>query len=234
MAIPALPQPAGQADQATADVAGPGGRSLRDQFLSLPSDVRDNVLDKYRDINTSHDWWESTYEEFKEQMQEVGLDIDQMYFSGFWSQGDGACFEGRVSDWTKFLHSLGYKDEVLIDHADQHWTFASVHSGHYYHQNCTAFTCDLPLPEHGEDQDFVDNYITAKSELEAAVKLAVLNQYTDREAEFTEAFRDHMRELYKQLEQEYDYLTTDEAVLEALVDCDLLEDIINEMEEAYA
>lgn len=207
--------------------------SLKDQFNALPSDVRGKVLDKHRDINTNHEWWDGVYGTFVAQMQAVGIDVDQMYFSGFWSQGDGACFEGAVKDWTKFLGSLGYEDEVLIQHAHAHWTFSSTHSGHYYHEHCTAFTCDLPLPESDQDESFAFDYILAPSELEAAVRLVVLNQYhpSGMEEAFTKAFRGHMRELYKQLEQEYDHLTSDEAVLDSLEANDQLEDIINEETE---
>jgi hypothetical protein len=46
--------------------------------------------------------------------------------------------------------------------------------------------------------------------------------------QFTEAFKDHMRQLYKNLEKEHDYLTSDEVVWESLE----ANEMTTELEEA--
>lgn len=232
MAIPTLPQSAGPAGQATTAEPGPGGCTIRERFNNLPESVRSSVLDKYRHWNTEHiDWWDSVYDTFKSEMEAIGLEVDRMYFSGFWSQGDGACFEGSVRNWEEFLPSLGYNCPALINHAANHFRFSAGHSGHYYHENCTRFSVDLPLPDHDEDRWFADVYLPyEKHSVQEAAAMALLNTYSSSSLEsvFTDAFKDHMRELYKRLEAEYDYLTSDEAVLEALEANDQLEDAIND------
>jgi hypothetical protein len=50
------------------------------------------------------------------------------------------------------------------------------------------------------------------------------NEIVDFEKQSIEIFKNHMRELYRKLEQEYDYLTTDEAVRETIVANDLQEE----------
>jgi hypothetical protein len=50
------------------------------------------------------------------------------------------------------------------------------------------------------------------------------NEIVDFEKQSIEIFKNHMRELYCKLEQEYDYLTTDEAVRETIVANDLQEE----------
>ena len=164
-------------------------------------------------------------------MEAIGIEVDKMYFSGFWSQGDGACFEGYVRDWRLFLPSLGYNCPALINHASNHFRFSVEHSGHYYHEHCTSFGSELPLPRHDEDQDFIDDYLEYEADsVQAAVVMALLNQYLAEhfEDEFTEAFKDHMRELYNQLEAEYEHLTSDEAILDSLEANEQLEDAIND------
>lgn len=207
-----------------------------ERFNNLPARVRDEILDKHRNWNVEHlDWWDGVYEMFTQDMEKIGIEVDKMYFSGFWSQGDGACFEGRVRDWPLFLASLGYKDAALIDHADAQFRLYVHHSGHYYHENCTMFEIDLPLPEHDEDQDFIDGYCPHEPEsLHEAAWMALINGYShdSLEQEFTEAFKDHMRELYNRLEVEYDHLTSDESVLEALDANDMLEELIEEFMES--
>lgn len=202
-----------------------------DQFKALDKSTQDQILDKYRDINVDFGgWWDATYEMFKEDMASIGIEVDCMYFSGFWSQGDGACFEGSISHWDKFLASLEYTDPVLIQHFSNHASFSVKHRGHYYHENCTLFSYDLPLPGLQEEEGFIFTYGCGE-ELRDAVLLNVLSAYDHDELveEFKEAFKDHMRDLYKRLEQEYDYLTSDEAVLDALCANDMLEEIIEEL-----
>lgn len=236
MAIPTLPQPAAQAGQTPAEATGLGRSALRQRFDALPKSVRVKVLEEHRDTNTHYDWWDYVYDQFKEDMDNVGIDVEQVYFSGFWSQGDGACFEGRVCDWGKFLVSVGYDHSILVEHAETYWTLSVKHSGHYNHEHCTSFTSVLELPTGPDDDDFASDYFNVDSDpVKSAVQLAVLSQYSEDsfEREFTEALRSHMRDLYRRLEQEYDYLTSDEAILDSLEANDRLEEVINDaMEEA--
>ena len=98
--------------------------------------TKDELIDKHRHWNVEHiDWWDCTYSDFKERMTAIGIEVDRMYFSGFWSQGDGACFEGSVSDWRLFLPTVGITNDVLVEFICNHWSFSVSHSGHYYHEN---------------------------------------------------------------------------------------------------
>lgn len=205
------------------------------RWATLPDEAKTRVLEKYRNWSVEGiDWWDGVYESFREDMEDVGIDVDRMYFTGFWSQGDGACFEGAVEDWGLFLPTLGYTDATLVQHAKEHWTFGVVHSGRYYHENCTSFKMGLDLPndEYMTEAEFLAWYGTG-DDLRDAVLIAVLSQYDgDKlEKEFTDAFKDHMKELYRRLEEEYEYLTSDESVLESLIVNDRLDDAIDEVME---
>lgn len=199
----------------------------------MTPEIKAKLLEKYRTFNVDHiDWWDCVYEQFQEDMKTVGIRVDEMYFSGFWSQGDGACFEGVVENWDLFLKSLGHDNEYLINEATYNWTFSSKHQGHYYHENCVAFFDDsISLPNHADDEDWAHYYLDGKEELRKAVIVSQLAQYSGIESDFVEAFKRHMRDLYSRLEDEYDNLTSDEAVLEALEANDMLEEAINELTE---
>ncbi len=60
----------------------------------LESEMNPELIEKHRDINVDHDWWDCTYDHFMEDMKQVGITVKDMRFSGFWSQGDGASFTG--------------------------------------------------------------------------------------------------------------------------------------------
>lgn len=211
-----------------------------ERLNALPARVRDEILDKYRHYNTEHlDWWDCVYEQFGEDMEKIGIEVDKMYFSGFWSQGDGACFDGRVCDWLAFLESVGYTCPALTALAAQGWYFKVAHRGHYYHENCTSFTADMVSPDdysESDIDDFVAAYSPYKTDIQDAAFVAILQgyDYAGLEQEFTEAFKGHMRDLYNRLEAEYDSLTSDESVLAALDANDMLTEIIDELEEEYA
>lgn len=245
MALSTLSEPEGQTEEASAVQPGqPRGLTVRQRFDALSARQKDEIFDKHRYWNVEHiDWWDGVYDCFKSDMEEIGIEVDDMYFSGFWSQGDGACFEGVVSDWPKFLASLGYKDTALINHAADSFTFRVRHSGRYYHENCTHFYADLCVPDSADDQDFAERYGPYPWDADCvrtAAWMALLNGYdsTKLEDEFQEAFKNHMRDLYVRLEQEHEYLTSDEAILESLDANDQLEEAINsiieESEDDYA
>lgn len=244
MAIPTIPQPTGHTGQAPAEIPIPGGRTVRERFDALTARQKDEILDKYRDWNVEHvDWWDGVYDCFKRDMADIGIDVDDIYFSGFSSQGDGACFEGRVSNWAKFLESIGYTCPALTALAAEAWRFSVKQSGHYCHENCTSFSSDMVNPNDYYEaalQDFVDTHSPYKTDIQNAAFVAILQGYnfSSLEDEFEEEFKRHMRALYNQLEAEHDHLTSDEAILDSLEMNMELEDAVNsiieESEEAYA
>jgi hypothetical protein len=211
-----------------------------DRFNALPARQRDEILDKHRHWNVDHiEWWDSTYDCFKRDMEIIGIEVDKMYFSGFYSQGDGACFEGLVGDWPKFLESVGYTCPALTALAAEAWGFSVKHSGHYYHENCTHFSSDMVSPDdysESEMDEFVYAHSPYKTDIQNAAFVAILKGYnfSSLEDEFEEAFKAHMRALYNQLEAEYDDLTSDESVLSSLDANDMLTEIIDELENEYA
>jgi len=96
------------------------------------------LIEKHRQINVEcMDWWECVYENFKERMAKVGIEVDKIYFSGFWSQGDGACFEGTINP-LRFFRKHFPTEYPTIRLVLRHGGTARVsckHSGHYYHEN---------------------------------------------------------------------------------------------------
>lgn len=45
---------------------------------------------------TDHGWYDYTFEEWGKALASVGFDNAEINFTGFWCQGDGACFTARV------------------------------------------------------------------------------------------------------------------------------------------
>lgn len=205
-----------------------------ERWATLPEDVKASILDKHRNWNVEHvEWWDSTYEMFKEDMKDIGIRVDNMYFSGFWSQGDGACFEGKVEDWSLFLPTLGIDDKMLAEFMQENSMFSCRHTGHYYHEQSVGFDYLTNLPYEWRDEEAFNNQYSLGDNLRDAVQYAVLSRYDENLIEKTipDVFRDHMRTLYRRLEEEYEYLTSDECILKTLHANEMLDELIDEATE---
>lgn len=183
--------------------------------------IADKTLDKYRNINVEHiDWWDSTRDMFKEDMKEQGIYVIQMYFSGFWSQGDGACFDGQLDDVPLFIEKNFKPDDYPMIRkllgSGGTVTFNVSHNGHYYHENSTSFSIDADRLEHciKIPTDFHEQIVEQWD-------MELDNEIVDFEKQSVEIFKNHMRTLYRTLAGEYDYLTSDEAVKETVIANDL-------------
>jgi len=180
-----------------------------------------DLLDKYRYINVDYDnWSDSTQDDFKTQMHTKGVEVDQIYFSGFWSQGDGACFTGEVEDFTKLMTHYNLTPEypmiTKLLEMEGRVQCSVYHHDRYYHDNSVSFSWAV---------DKFEDCININS---LFIELVVERFDTLLDAEYDKFMSDvesnlkaEMRQLYKDLEREYDALTTDEAVWDTIVANDL-------------
>jgi len=174
-------------------------------FGELSDDVKQEVVEDMADINVDYDWWYD-YDDKKEIVKLMGIDIDNIYFSGFSSQGDGACFEGSYEyrkGCVKAIMDYAPKDTELhriikelqsIQKKCFYSAKASVkQSGHYMHKYCTEISVDF------ENRNTSIDYY---------------NQ--EHEENITELLRDYMEWIYRSLEKDYEYLTSEKAIIETI------------------
>jgi hypothetical protein len=207
------------------------------KFNMMPEKQRTAVLDKYRQWNVDNvDWWEFVEATFKSDMDAIGIRVDKIKFNGFWSQGDGACFEGVVADWPLFLTSIGYSDAALIYAAENFdWSFTCNHTHYlYYHHKSVSYGGEINLPDNVDDHYFADRYLEwGPDDIRTATLMTNLSAYAPMALQeaFMTVFENYMVDLYKRLHEEYDHLTSDESVLDSLDMNDRLEDAIEELTE---
>ena len=196
-------------------------------------DIDRALCDTHRDINVQDGWWDYAYETFLAELDGIGISAcdEDICFSGFYCQGDGASFEGRVRDWRKLLTAMGYGDKAaLIEYFEMADTHCRIYRrGHLYvHQ----FTMCLELdnfPEFPSDEYFSMSGFNllaegcGLSEFKRGVMYELLRPYSSDalEQELLEFVRGKAGELYVSLREEYEYLTSDEQVWESIVANDL-------------
>lgn len=174
------------------------------QFEELSDEAKETARQWWREGDLYDGWYESVYEDAKEMGRLMGITIDKIYFSGFSSQGDGACFEGHY-DWVKggvkaikdathedtVLHRIAH-DLQLVQRPTFYNLSASVKQrGHYMHEGCTEINIS-----------------------DARYSWFVSDEAKDGLAE---VLRDFMNWIYRRLEKEYDYQMSDECVDEAII-----------------
>lgn len=196
-------------------------------FDELNDDAKEKARDWWREVNAGDSYWsECVIDDAKECLKFLGWDIGTargrrstpaIYFSGFSSQGDGACFEGswRAAD----VNADGLKDHAPLDKelhriADEmaaiakDWPDAACsvkHSGHYSHENCTVFA------DFESNDEAADDLIWGSPEYKTHCA-----KIKESEDALIEASRDFMRWIYRALECEYEYQNSDECVDETI------------------
>lgn len=174
---------------------------------------KDELIDKYRDINVDHDWWEYTYDEFKIEMQTKGITVNDIHFTGFYSQGDGASFTGRV-DMIAFLkvHELEQRFMGATFFAGMGELWADIDRGNsrYYHENSVVVTVVV---------DSYNNYEEGSTRYEVyeTMQEVMDNEHGVLEQEVTDLCKGYMQDLYSKLRDEYEALTSDESVWDTIV-----------------
>lgn len=178
------------------------------KFQELPENVRDEIRSNW----LNHDNWRSecVIDDAKEIASLMGIDIDEVYWSGFWSQSDGACFTGSYSyakgavkalkaeyggDWVK--EPLRIAAELQSIQKKYFYKLRSkiTQRNNYYHEVTMNF-------EIWHDDGDMNRYDCrgAREDDEEALK---------------DALRDFARWIYSHLEKEYEYQRSEEAVMES-------------------
>lgn len=115
------------------------------EFEELDQRAKDNAISKYGE--PPDDWYEGVYAQYigDKAVEATGMLVDQIYYSGFWSQGDGASWTGRVNldDFIQYYvtptHPNAGRYAVLLELMREDWisiraliytnSFMYVHSG---------------------------------------------------------------------------------------------------------
>lgn len=198
----------------------------------LPESQQERLLEEHRDWNVrDFEWWDFVYESFTERLSnDYGIHVFDMRFSGFWSQGDGASFCGQVDDWIKVLRAIN-QPELLQWANECDWRFSSSYGdSRYCHANTMSFSEDITMDECPYDEE--------DEKLQYDVWHLVRPSDKDLEnleSKLADLFKDLAYELYRELDDEYEHLTSDESVIDAIMnhfsDEELKQDRIDHDEE---
>jgi hypothetical protein len=137
-------------------------------YGELSEQAKEKAREWYQRFNADDSYWsECVIDDAKAQMNFLGFTIEDIFFSGFWSQGDGACFTGTwsakdvdakkleelyPSEWldkgvkcenksNKELNEIATELQGIAKEFPE--ASASLkHSGHYSHEQSISFDCE--------------------------------------------------------------------------------------------
>ena len=176
-------------------------------FGELSEEAQQTALEKFYDINVDfEEWSECIIDDAKELGSLMGIEIRNIFYSGFYSQGDGACFEGSYAyqkGGLKAIKEYAPQDQELhriarglqaIQRPNFYQLSATVkQSGHYMHSHCTDINV---LKETDYDSWHPDWDITDG---------------------ISELLRDFMDWIYRQLDKEYEFQTGKEQIKDTIL-----------------
>jgi len=187
-------------------------------YPELTPEAQQRALEDWAHDQPYEGWWDMEEENLREDMKLRGIEIEDVQFSGFYSQGDGSSFVGNVDllhfmNWDAqqgeasrhlatthkevYLSQIPFNGEASVNYE---WMVNITRNSHHYsHENTVSTNIEYNFFGDGDDDLPEDAVISLENDL-------------------NDIMREYMRSYYKQLEAQYDYLTGEEAFIESCAD----------------
>ena len=162
------------------------------KITELESSAKERAL-AWLEEGLDYEWWNSVYDDAKAVGKCLGIEINDIYFSGFYHQGSGCCFSGNYSyrkGWKKALKDYASKDNDLLIIGKE---LQSIQRRAFY---------SLAGEIKGNDRYW-------------RTKIDLPWQNVEHETEINEVLRDFAHWIYKNLQTEYEWLSSEEQLIEA-------------------
>lgn len=164
-------------------------------FDELPNTIQENIIEQNRDINITDDWFRLSVDFQKERLEQFGWMQPEIYFSGFYSQGDGLCFDAHI-EISMFCKTPNEKRILkLIESGtlEPPEICKTFYANHYVHEKTRSISFRQTAPP---------NIFKAIVDLEEKLEKRRLNI---------------CRTLYTELQCLYENLTSDKKVIDTIL-----------------
>jgi hypothetical protein len=195
------------------------------QFDELSDKAKEKARDWYREASEGDNYFaESIIEDANELATRMGIELGQRAFqtvggktryepavswSGFWSQGDGASFEGKLTSLETGTALERVKDHAPVDET-LHAIASRIDALQAKYSNRLAATISLSGHRYCHSNMMQIDAVAIDAEGDET-EIA-----RDDEQELTSALRAFADWIYRQLEEEYNYQNSDEQIDETI------------------
>jgi hypothetical protein len=195
------------------------------KYAELSDSAKQKARDWYIE-GMDYEWWEGVHEMAKEDGKEKGFYIDKINFSGFYSQGDGASWSGFVDvrQWLEenCADSIGVSAWCALIQEDVVTKNIQVtQSGRYSHEETMSFAnVENITDEYNDEYELQLPSIFKGMEVRHLFDIIVTDPtcpYKNVE-DITTAIaisgKQYARDIYARLREEYEYLCSEEMMLD--------------------
>ena len=177
-----------------------------------------------------YDWYECVFEQAKEDGEALGFDIQDIHFTGFYSQGDGASWTGYVHiiPWLEKHYPDDPKAHILIALMEDNWLenkIAVSCKGHYNHSNTMLRSDWYRSLDNFDGGDVLHKGIFEGASVETLVDSLPAGHLDDLADEMLQSAKDYADDIYRKLRDEYAYQCSEEVIAEM---CDANEYLFTE------
>lgn len=187
------------------------------RVTELNEKAKEQAIEAFRDLNVNSGWWQYTYEDFKEICATIGIEVDteDIYFSGFYSQGDGCKFFAtiNVAKLVKAIQEEAWKtyapkEELQLSPVNINSRILKLFEKEMIDNPKIVYTVKGYGVAIDQPCDFQRNRKTNFANIDWR-----LDDLTEQLMEVAKTLNNF---LYRRLENEYEYLSSDEGVLETI------------------
>ena len=172
------------------------------KFTELPEDVQNGIIEENRYINVDGiNWYDYIADDFHETLELLGFSDIESLFSGFCSQGDGASF------------TAVWYSEHIVDNPDK---WPSLKDFEYFKPFMDTL---LKLDGEAKIERYGSRYVHELSCF-VDVEYVANGEKGELESVLEELRLECCHRYYRQLEAEYDHLTSDAVIKDYLLDLD--------------
>jgi len=180
------------------------------KYEELADEAKEKVITEQRNVNVRfNDWFELIVDAWKCSLEEFAFFAPRIYFSGFYSQGDGACFECDSIYSDRLFESVRVEIDTFSKEFQE--VFKTQEEALFnFMENYVSFTIETSIHRYcHENTRYIDWDIHSDEE-----KAKYFEKFIDEIGEWLEEKRKTFcKEIYQQLEEEYEEQTSDDSVI---------------------
>ena len=196
------------------------------KFQELTDKAKQEVITR---LAPEYEWWDGVYDNAKEDGVDKGFRIDDIRFEGFYSQGDGASWQGKVDmlKWFELHRPTDPKARLIVELIEDDWVARHLtinySSSRYAHSNTMKHEW-LIMGAPYEDSTVNNGPLKGANvqELFDAIGTVYFDDVCD---DALQSARNYADEIYYLLRKEYEHLCSEEVIAEL---CDANEYLFTE------
>lgn len=200
------------------------------QYDELDDHAKQRAREWFARDYPDYEWWDCTYEDIAERANELGIDLKQkpvklmgggtrydpeIYFTGFYHQGQGSSFSGVWQARDMKLDKLKENCPTELELHRIGETLAEITKEDPDMTAIIAVKNDTWITVETSDGESIEDRLNELT-YESPEYNALMKQCQDRDETVREAMRDFNHWIFTRLRTEYEWLTSDEQIEETI------------------